>query len=78
MDKIYRVEITWHNTNVREVVENLGKRFDEWGEHDDVLNLLNMSDYRLAMFLDGADRLIYFRDKETGEKISLVEVASGI
>lgn len=78
LNKIYRVEITWHNTNVREVIKNLGKRFEEWGEHNDILNLLNMSDFRLAMFLDGADRLIYFKDKETGEEISLVEIASGI
>ena len=78
MNRIYRVEITWHNTNVREVVRNLGDIVEEWGEHDYVLNLLNMSDYRLAMFLDGADRLVYFKDKKTDEKISLVEVASGI
>ena len=43
-----------------------------------VLNLLGMSDFRLAMFLDSMDRLIYFRNKKTREKISLIELASGI
>ena len=78
IDKLYRVEITWHNTNVREEMEKLGKVLEEWGEHNDILNLLNLSNFRLAMFLGGAKRLIYFKDKETGEEIGLVEVASGI
>ena len=43
-----------------------------------VLNLLGMSDFRFAMFLDSVDRLIYFRNKRTRENISLVELASGI
>ena len=30
------------------------------------------------LFLDSANRMIYFRDKRTREKISLVEVCSGI
>ena len=37
-----------------------------------------MADFRLAIFLDSVDRLIYFRNKKTRDKISLVELASGI
>ena len=79
IDKLYRVEVVLHNTNVREFVERYGERlYSECGEHSNVLNLLGMSDFRLAMFLDSVDRLIYFRNKRTREKISLIELASGI
>jgi hypothetical protein len=79
IDTLYRVEVVMHNTNVREFVERYGERlYPECGEHSNVLNLLGMSDFRLAMFLDSSDRLIYFRNKKTREKISLVEVCSGI
>ena len=79
IDKLYRVEVVLHNTNVREFVERYGERlYSECGEHSNVLNLLGMPDFRLAMFLDSVDRLIYFRNKRTREKISLVELASGI
>ena len=79
IDKLYRVEVVLHNTNVREFVERYGERlYSECGEHSNVLNLLGMSDFRLAMFLDSVDRLIYFRNKKTREKISLIELASGI
>mgnify|MGYP003536830551 FL=1 len=79
IDTLYRVEVVMHNTNVREFVERYGERlYPECGEHSNVLNLLGMSDFRLAMFLDSMDRLIYFRNKKTREKISLIELASGI
>ena len=78
VDILYRLEVVMHNTNVREFVERYGERFPEWGEHSNVLNLLGMSDFRLAMFLDSMDRLIYFRNKKTREKISLIELALGI
>ena len=48
------------------------------GEHSNVLNLLGISEFRLAMFLDSADRLIYFRNKKSRIKTSLIELASGI
>lgn len=79
MSNVYRVEVTLHNTNVRDFMERFGElMYRESGEHSNVLNLLGMSDFRLAIFLDSVDRLIYFRNKRTREKISLVELASGI
>lgn len=79
INTLFRVEVVMHNTNVREFIERYGeKMYSEFGEHSNVLNLLCMSEFRTAMFLDSADRLIYFRDKRTKEKISLVEVAKGI
>lgn len=79
IDTLFRVEVVLHNTNVREFIERYGERlYSEVGEHSNVLNLLGMSEFRTAMFLDSSDRLIYFREKKTREKISLVEVCSGI
>ena len=76
---VYLLEVNLHNTNVRDFMERFGERmYRESGEHSNILNLLGMSEFRLAMFLDSADRMIYFRDKRTREKISLVEVCSGI
>lgn len=79
IDTLFRVEVVLHNTNVREFIERYGERlYSEVGEHSNVLNLLGMSEFRTAMFLDSSNRLIYFREKKTREKISLVEVCSGI
>lgn len=78
INKLYRIEIVLHNTNVREFMERYGKILYDCGEHSNVLNLLGMSDFRLAMFLDSADRLIYFRNKKSRIKTSIIELASGI
>ena len=41
----------------REFVERYGERLhSEVGEHSNVLNLLGMSEFRTAMFLDSSDR----------------------
>ena len=74
---IYRVEIVFHNTNVRDFFDRYDERMAEMGGHDNVISLLDMSDIRMMMFLDASDRLIYFKDKKTQEKISLLEI-SGI
>ena len=79
ISSLYRVEVVMHNTNVREFFERYGEQmYLECGEHSNVLNLLGMSEFRLAMLLDSTDRLIYFRNRYTHEKISLIELASGI
>lgn len=79
ISRLYRVEVVMHNTNVREFVSRYGDRLvGDAGEHCNTLNLLGSAEFRLAMLLDSADRMIYFRDRQTGERISLVEVATGI
>ncbi|MBO5887609.1 MAG: hypothetical protein J6Q60_06290 [Bacteroidaceae bacterium] len=76
ISKLYRVEVVLHNANIREFVERAEKQLlEEWGVHANILNLLCVPDFRLAMFLDSIDRLVYFRNKKTTEKISIVEVA---
>ena len=76
VNKLYRIEVVLHNTNVREFVHRCGEQIqEEWGEHANILNLLCLPEFRLAMFLDSIDRLAYFRDKKTHKKFSLVEVA---
>ena len=79
MSKLYRVEVVMHNTNVREFMGRYGdKLVGDFGEHWNILNLLNSAEFRLAMFLDSAERMIYFHDRKSNEHISLVEVATGI
>lgn len=73
-DKIYRAEVTMHNTNVREFCERRGKRLAEQGEHGNILGLLGMEEFRLDMFANAADRMIYFRDKATGAKVSIIDL----
>lgn len=71
-----RVEVVLHNTNVREFFERCWEQIpDEWRDYDNVLYLLCLPEFRLAMFLDSADRLIYFKHRRTRKKVSLVEVA---
>ena len=57
-DKIYRAEVTLHNTNVREFCERQGKWLAEQGEHGNILGLLGMEEFRLDMFANAADRMI--------------------
>ena len=79
VNTLYRVEVVMHNTNVREFIGRYGGRLSgDSGEHSNILNLLASNEFRLAMLLDSADRMVYFRDKRTGEQIGLVEVAAGI
>ena len=73
-DKIYRAEVTLHNTNVREFCERQGKWLAEQGEHGNILGLLGMEEFRLDMFANAADRMIYFRDKATGAKVSIIDL----
>ena len=73
-DRIYRAEVTLHNTNVREFCERQGKRLAEQGEHNNVLGLFGMEEFRLDMFANAADRMIYFRDKATGAKVSIIDL----
>ena len=79
VSKLYRVEVVMHNTNVREFMGRYGKKLvGDVGEHCNILNFLNTEEFRLAMLLDSAERMIYFHDRKTGEHITLVEVATGI
>lgn len=73
-DRIYRAEVTLHNTNVREFCERQGKRLAEQGEHGNVLGLLGIESFRLAMFSDAADRMVYFRDRTSGKKVSIIDL----
>lgn len=75
INELYRIEVVLHNTNVRDFMVRCKKSRVEWSEHANILNLLCIPNFRLAMFLDSIDRLIYFRDKKTNEKFSIVEVA---
>lgn len=75
-DKIYRVEIVFHNTNIRDFFDRYANRLnEEIYNHDNILNLLNVEKVRMMMFLDACDRLIYFRERKSKEKLSLIDLA---
>lgn len=74
-DKIYRAEVTLHNTNVREFCERQGRWLAEQGEHGNILGLLGMEEFRLDMLCDATDRMVYFRDRRNGDKVSVIDLA---
>jgi hypothetical protein len=79
LDNTYRVEVVLHNSNVRSAVAKLGKEcYEEWGEHSNLLYLLNDFKFRLMLFANSTDGLIYFKDKRNDKKISLIDLLSGI
>lgn len=76
ISQLYRVEVVLHNTNVREFFDRCREQMpDEWRVYNNVLELLCLPEFRIAMFLDSADRLVYFKHRRTRKKVSLVEVA---
>lgn len=78
LSKIFRIEVTWRNSNVREALQSLAKIKEEWSEHENFLNLILQRNFLMAMLLDGAKRLVYFKKKKTGEELSVFELARGI
>lgn len=73
-DKIYRAEVTLHNTNVREFCERQGRWLAEQGEHGNILGLFGMEEFRLGMLRDATDRMVYFRDRRDGSKVSVIDL----
>jgi hypothetical protein len=65
-DTIYRVEIVFHNTNIRDFFNRFSDKLPkEMIEHTNILNLLNLDDFRKLMFFDATDRIIYFKHKKS-------------
>ena len=73
-DRIYRAEVTLHNTNIREFCERRSRWLAEQGEHGNALGLLGMEEFRLDMFTNAADRMVYFRDRTSGGKVSIIDL----
>lgn len=72
--KIFRIEVTWHNNNVREAMKEICKEREEWSEHENFLNLIGLRDFLIAMLIDGTRRLIYFKDIKTQKEVSIFEL----
>lgn len=74
---IYRMEVRGCNDDVnkwlKHVAEN-GYPF-EWCGVDKVVNLLGLDEYKRAMWEYCTNRLVYWRDKATGKKITLYDIA---
>ena len=73
--KIYRAEITMHNVNVRDFCTSAGAQVEEQGNLKNVLNLLGLKVWRAKCFMEMADRLIYFRDRKSRKKLTLIDLA---
>lgn len=73
--KIYRAEITMHNVNVRDFCTSAGAQVEEQGNLKNVLNLLGLKIWRAKCFMEMADRLIYFRNRKSRKKLTLIDLA---
>lgn len=73
--KIYRIEITLHNVNVRDFCTIAGNQIEEQGNLKNILNLLGLKDWRAKCFMEMTDRLIYFRDRKSRKKLTLIDLA---
>lgn len=73
--KIYRTEITMHNVNIKEFCSIMGNRIAEQGSLINILNLLGLKDWRAECFIEMANRLIYFKDKKSRKKLTLLDLA---
>ena len=73
--KIYRAEITMHNVNVRDFCTSAGAQVEEQGNLKNVLNLLGLKVWRAKCFMEMADRLIYFRNRKSRKKLTLIDLA---
>lgn len=74
-DKIYRIEIVFHATNVKDFFGRYATQIPkEMGGHENVLSSLCMSNFLMSLFIDATDRLIYFKDKKTKKNISLIDL----
>lgn len=73
--RIYRTEITLHNVNVRDFCTIAGSQIEEQGNLKNILNLLGLKNWRAKCFMEMADRLIYFRDRKSRKKLTLIDLA---
>lgn len=75
-DKVYRVEVVLHNSNIRDFFErNRLQLQTEYSEHDAFLYMVGLPQFLYAVFCDSTDRLVYFRQKHTRDKISVIDFA---
>lgn len=74
-DKIYRVEVVLHNTNVREFCSRYQSEVMPECAHEDFLYMIGMPQFLGALFCDSTDRMVYFRDRYTHKKVSIVDMA---
>lgn len=67
-DHIYRVEVTIKNEDIKGLCEKYNKRLGPEATAAPFLSQVQSEDWLVWHFFAGLESLIYFRDKETGEK----------
>ena len=73
---IWRLEVTVKNDDFKAFQERVGKNIEEWGKIESVVVLLGLEQFRTLLLVYITERLIYFRDKNTNEVISLFDIAT--
>lgn len=75
---IYRMEVRMCNDDVnkwqKHIAEN-GCYLQEWQGTDKIIYLLGLDEYKRTLWEYSANRLVYWRDKATGKKITLYDIA---
>lgn len=66
--QIYRAEITIRNTDIADFCTRTGH------DKDGALYMLMSEDWRAQLWQDSTHRLMFFRDKHTGEDIELIDL----
>ena len=75
---IYRLEMRMCNDDIQKwqkhIAEN-GSYLSEWQGTDKIACLLGLDEYKRALWEYSTNRLVYWRDKATGKKITLYDIA---
>lgn len=74
---IFRMEVRMCNDDVQKWLKHVAENSYpyEWRGIDKVVGMLGTDDYKRAMWGYSASRLAYWRDKATGKKITLYDIA---
>ncbi len=68
-DHIFRVEVTIRNEDLKEMWKQLSRRLSPEELDMPFLTQIQTENFLAWYFYEGLDSLIYFRDRETGEKV---------
>lgn len=78
----FRLEVTLLNEGFNDwlnFIRDTAKSgmLEEWGERERQEYLLEMQEYKMRLWLFAANKLVYFRNRHTREKITLFDIVTG-
>lgn len=76
---MYRLEVKFKNEDFKKWQQHVAISGypQEWGDSGDSEGLLTTAEYKRLLWQFFADKLIYFRNKRTGTKITLIDIIEG-